>query len=33
MLRISLNEFWTEADVRDAAKAINKVAAHYASKK
>jgi len=29
MIRIPLNEFWTEQDVRDAARAIHKVAEHY----
>ena len=30
MIRMPLNEFWTEDDVRDAARAIYKVAAHFA---
>jgi len=29
MVRINLNEFWTEQDVRDAARIVNKVAEHY----
>jgi len=31
MVRIPLNEFWAEQDVRDAARAIRKVAEHYAA--
>src|SRR5207237_7587232 len=31
MIRVPLNEFWTEQDVRDAARAIRKVAGHFAS--
>jgi dTDP-4-amino-4,6-dideoxygalactose transaminase len=30
LIRVPLNEFWTEADVRDAAHAVRKVAAHFA---
>ena len=30
LIRVSLNEFWTEADARTAARAIRKVAAHFA---
>lgn len=31
MIRIPLNEFWTENDVRAAARAVNKVAAYFAA--
>jgi dTDP-4-amino-4,6-dideoxygalactose transaminase len=32
MVRLNLNEFWTEEDVRDAAEAILKVAGHFAAR-
>ena len=32
MIRIPLNEFWSEDDARDAARAIRKVAAHFADR-
>jgi len=31
MIRIGINEFWTEQDIRDTARAIRKVGEHYAA--
>ena len=32
LVRIGLNEFWSEQDIRDAARAIQKVARHFAGR-